>query len=119
MYIPKRYGSYKTHKCPFCSKNAVTENKQKVPVCISHQNSIIPDQKCTCGSWLELMSGKFGHYFNCIKCGNVNFKRVSIIIPKTSPVKNTTNTNIVNPKSTTSKPPKEIVIRSDDPYYFS
>ena len=75
MYIPKRYGESKTVTCPFCSKQALTKNKQKIPVCQTHVNDIIPEIKCVCGSYLELKEGKFGPFFTCINCGAVNFKK--------------------------------------------
>ena len=73
MYIPKRYGQSKIDECPFCSKNAVTENPQGVPVCANHKDKLL-DLKCQCGCWLEVRKGKWGPYFNCINCGNISFK---------------------------------------------
>jgi hypothetical protein len=76
MYIPKRYGSYKIDSCPFCGKQSVTKNSQGVPVCIAHKKEELKDLKCVCGSWLDVKEGKYGAYFSCIKCGNVNFRKV-------------------------------------------
>lgn len=75
MYIPKRYGESKSVSCPFCSKPALSKNKQKIPVCQSHVNETLPDIKCTCGSYLDLREGKFGPFFTCINCGAVNFNK--------------------------------------------
>jgi hypothetical protein len=75
MYIPKKYGQSKVDACPFCQKQAVTKNKQGLNVCIAHKDSALPDVKCVCGSYLELKTGKFGPYFNCINCGNINLNK--------------------------------------------
>lgn len=75
MYIPKRYGESQVTSCPFCGKQSTAKNKQGVLVCGSHKDTDLEDIKCLCGSWLELRTGKWGPYFNCIKCGNINFKK--------------------------------------------
>ena len=75
MYIPKRYGQYKEEKCPFCDDRAIAKNKQGLNVCTKHKDEEIPDIKCVCGSYLELRTGKYGPYFNCINCGNLNLKK--------------------------------------------
>ena len=62
-------------KCPFCNKQATASNKQKVPVCIKHRDSELLDLKCICGDWLDLLEGKYGPYFKCMRCGNVSFSR--------------------------------------------
>ena len=116
MYIPKKYGQSKSNQCPFCNKNAVTENKQSVPVCTGHKDNLIPDQKCICGSWLELMSGKFGPYFNCMKCGSINFNKITLNIPKA--IINKTFSQSKTPNAPTT-PKKELIVRSDDPRFFS
>ena len=85
MYIPKKYGQSKVNACPFCGKTAITKNSQGVPVCEKHRNEKLPDLKCACGSWLELRTGKFGAYFNCMKCGNINFKRALELNPNLEP----------------------------------
>lgn len=108
MRIPKRYGQSKILNCPFCDKTAVCENSQGIPVCSKHKNQEL-DIKCACGSWLEIRKGKWGPYFHCINCGNINFKKalemstpIKKEIPKSKPTK-TMNTN-----------PKEITITSDE-----
>jgi hypothetical protein len=75
MYIPKRYGESKLDQCPFCGKQATTLNKQKIPVCVAHKDSYLEDLKCACGSYLDTKVGKFGVYFSCMKCGNINMKK--------------------------------------------
>ena len=71
----KIYGLSKTISCPFCGQRALTENSQGVPVCIGHKNGVLDDLKCVCGEWLDVRKGKFGPYFFCINCGNINWNR--------------------------------------------
>ena len=71
----KVYGQYKQLTCPFCSRNATQKNEQGLDVCHLHTKNVLEEFKCTCGSWLEVRSGKFGPYFNCINCGNMNFRK--------------------------------------------
>ncbi|MBU0470780.1 MAG: hypothetical protein KKA62_01935 [Nanoarchaeota archaeon] len=71
----KSYGNYKTSSCPFCGKIATHKNEQGLEVCRLHTKQSLEEIKCSCGSWLEQRSGKFGPYFNCIKCGNINYKK--------------------------------------------
>lgn len=75
MYIPKRYGQSKTDQCPFCNKQAVTQNSQGIPVCSQHKSNDMTGIRCSCGETLDVRSGKFGAYFNCINCGNINFRK--------------------------------------------
>ncbi len=133
----KTYGQYKEVPCPFCGKRATHKNAQDVEVCPQHTQSILEEIRCLCGSWLEQRSGKFGPYFNCIKCGNINFakgmefkdlqpkKEISapIISPSPSSLSSSLppSPNQSIPKYVPSRPPnakKEITIRSDDPRYF-
>jgi hypothetical protein len=79
--IPKRYGDYRREECPFCSKQAITKNSQGVPVCMQHKARLLDGLKCQCGGWLELRTGKWGPYFFCIKCGNVNFRKALELNP--------------------------------------
>ena len=82
----KVIGQYQTPECPFCGKRALAVNSQKVPVCVEHKNKLIPEKRCSCGSWLDLRHGKYGPYFNCIKCGNLSYakgtERASIVETK-------------------------------------
>lgn len=71
----KKYGSSKLITCPFCDRIATHKNEQAVAVCHRHSKSTIEEIKCSCGSWLEQRSGKYGAYFNCINCGNINFNK--------------------------------------------
>ena len=75
MYIPKKYGQYKEEKCPFCSNRAIAKNKQGLNVCNDHKTKSLEDIKCLCGSYLDIRIGKFGPYFNCVNCGNMNLKK--------------------------------------------
>ena len=111
MYIPKKYGQSKVDKCPFCQKHATAMNMQKIPICSSHKNEMLGDLKCVCGSPLETLHGKFGVFFSCMKCGNMNMKKVlefNEIKPKVK------NENISQKKTLA----QEMTVRSDDPRYF-
>ena len=114
MHIPKKYGQSKIDKCPFCQKHATTMNRQKVPVCQPHKNEVLDNLKCVCGSMLETLHGKFGVFFSCMKCGNMNLKKVlefNVIKPKMQ------NENF-SQKNERTQTGKEITVRSDDPRYF-
>ena len=82
MRIPKRYGQSRIDNCPFCEKTATVKNSQGVPVCQRHRHSKLPDLKCVCGRWLELCTGKYGAYFRCINCGNINFRKALELNPQ-------------------------------------
>jgi hypothetical protein len=130
MRIPKRYGQSRITTCPFCSKQAITQGKQKIPTCLDHKNATLPDFKCACGSWLDLLVSKHGHYFRCFKCGNINWKRAMemngpINAQKEEPTKqhNTKKrTGTIESKASPSSygfakvesKGKEVVIRSDE-----
>lgn len=75
MRYKKVYGQSKVELCPFCSKQATVQNKEGLLVCPQHRNEEMPTVRCTCGDYLELRSGKFGPYFNCIQCGNISFAK--------------------------------------------
>jgi hypothetical protein len=77
MAFPGRkvYGDSKIAECPFCGKQAITRNPQDIPVCKDHDQEELPNMKCVCGEWLDVRIGKFGPYFVCIKCGNINFRK--------------------------------------------
>ena len=116
MLIPKKYGHSKIDKCPFCQKQAITRNGQGIPVCPNHKDRYLDGLKCLCGSTLNIMNGKFGTFFSCIKCGNMNLRKVMEI--------NTIKTNVnsdeetLQKKTEDSKSRKEITVSSDDPRYF-
>lgn len=116
MYIPKRYGQSKIDLCPFCEKSATAKNSQDVPVCQAHKKMLLPDLKCSCNSYLDLKKGKFGAYFNCMNCGNMNMKKALSLNPNfkvnaNAPV-NEAIVKTVNKPSKRDK--KEITITSDE-----
>jgi len=97
MYIPKRYGQSKIERCPFCDKQAISTNSQGIPTCTNHKGKKI-NLRCACGRHLEPMSGKFGAYFYCMHCGNINFRKAMEM----------------NEGISVKETPKEITIRSDE-----
>ena len=124
-YRKKVYGSYKKITCPFCERNSTQKNEQGLDVCHLHTKQVFPEIKCLCGSWLELRSGKFGAYFNCLKCGNMNYDKAMTIKENTDKKfekeieKNQPESKIERVYSkTTVKKKKEIVITSNDVEYF-
>ena len=123
MYIPKRYGQSKTDKCPFCGMQATMQNSDGVPVCRKHTGSSLGDMMCACGEPLELRNGKFGPYFFCESCGNINFrkalemnegrinrKREPELRPRNPRKFEEIKSKIGNEKNG----PKEFVVRSDE-----
>ncbi len=108
----KTYGVYKIVNCPFCSRMATQKNEQGIEVCYQHLKSVVEEIKCTCGSWLEPRSGKFGRYFNCLNCGNMNYDKamqIKEIMMKKS---------LGEKKMAVKEEKKEIVITSRDVDYF-
>jgi topoisomerase IA-like protein len=91
MYIPKRYGESK--------------NSQGVPVCKTHVDKLLGDMKCACGEYLDLKTGKFGPYFTCMNCGNINMRKALDMNPIDQDM--------------AKKKAREEVVRSDDPRYFA
>lgn len=75
MRFKKVYGKSKQDFCAFCNKVATQKNETGLLVCRNHLSQKMEEIKCTCGSWLEQKSGKFGPYFTCVNCGNVNFSK--------------------------------------------
>ncbi|MDP2749521.1 MAG: hypothetical protein Q8O89_01660 [Nanoarchaeota archaeon] len=82
MYIPKRYGESKVDNCPFCGRISIMKNAQGVPVCAAHKSENLTDLKCVCGEMLEMNDGKFGIYFKCINCGNMNLRKAIEVNPQ-------------------------------------
>ncbi|HLC66983.1 MAG TPA: hypothetical protein VJK52_05070 [Candidatus Nanoarchaeia archaeon] len=116
MYIPKRYGESKKTTCPFCGKVSTIQNSQGVPVCVAHRTTMMPEVKCVCGKWLELLSGKWGPYFRCINCGNVSWNKGREMVEMQkgsapSPAVQSTQKAVPTRR-------EELVVRSDDPRYF-
>ena len=139
MFIPKKYGESRIGKCPFCEKQATTINKQGIAVCVTHREDTLDDLKCVCGETLDILKGKFGIFFKCIDCGNMNLKKVLEFNAvkaknhnfKGSNVKNSDNDDcgtsddsgnktqkINNGNKNPNKTKTEITVRSDDPRYF-
>ena len=134
MYIPKKYGQSKIDRCPFCQKHATNMNSQKVPVCSAHKEQVLDGLKCVCGDTLDILHGKFGVYFSCMRCGNMNLKKVlevndvkaKIREPKESDAgrenKETYPRRQENHKETSASKSNNnrtiITVRSDDPRYF-
>ncbi len=114
MFIPKKYGQSKVDTCPFCQKQATTMNKQAVPVCSGHKEETLDDMRCVCGSALDMLHGKFGVFFSCIKCGNMNLRKVL----EFNAVKPKINNENFPQRDGKMQSRKEITVRSDDPRYF-
>ncbi|MCH8067152.1 MAG: hypothetical protein IIC69_01060 [Nanoarchaeota archaeon] len=115
MYIPKKYGQSKVDLCPFCRKEATTKNSQQVPVCYKHKESILQELTCFCGDYLELKDGKFGIYFNCANCGNINIKKALEMNPELGKEPKAEEKTESKPTiSKTKQNKKEITITSDE-----
>ena len=114
MRIPKRYGQSKIAECPFCGKQAIAKNTQGLNVCQYHKDNNIPDIKCTCGSWLDLKSGKFGPYFICINCGNINLNKGLEMMEILS---NKTNINNASKKNIEKKDTRKKEIKNKENLY--
>ena len=121
MYIPKRYGESKIERCPFCSQQAVSVNGQGIPVCTKHKEAVLNEMRCVCGGPADLMTGKFGVYFNCMSCGNINAMKIfemNKVEDVSAKEKEYNKTPINNLNQRKKYVPNEITIRSDDPRYF-
>lgn len=125
--VKKTYGSYKVAHCPFCDKIATSKNEQGLDVCRMHTKQKIEEIRCTCGSWLETRSGKFGPYFNCIKCGNINYNKGMAMKEMTTPIKVDEPKKVITEFSEYKKKKekvedlqerKETIISSRDVEYF-
>ena len=109
MRIPKKYGQSRIDKCPFCGQQSVTVNKQKIPVCSRHKDAVLDNLKCICGEPLDIMHGKFGVFFNCFHCGNMNLR-------KALEINEVEEEKIPDVKD--EKKAREETVTSDDPRYF-
>ena len=124
----KTYGEYKVAHCPFCDKIATFKNEQGLNVCKAHLQQKMEEIKCTCGCWLETKSGKFGPYFNCIKCGNINYHKGLAMKEMTTPIKVEEPKKLVSEfseyrakkeiKKKEDEEGKETIISSRDVEYF-
>ncbi len=115
MYIPKRYGESKIDTCPFCSQHARSMNAQGVPVCSTHRKEEFGEMKCVCGEYLEMRSGKFGVFFNCLNCGNLNLRKTLELNPQRIPVARSSQGKGL---PVVKESQRQETIRSDDPRYF-
>ena len=75
FHAKKIYGESGLKNCPFCGKLATRKTQAGLEVCHQHTKEQLHEIKCTCGRWLEQRVIKFGPYFNCLNCGNINFKK--------------------------------------------
>jgi len=114
----KVYGVSKLSSCSFCGKHATTQNEQGLEVCQIHVEKKLDDVKCTCGSWLEIRNGKFGPYFNCINCGNINYNKAMEIKTMTTPVTGHKESKPTFKETIIKEKPKVTVISSRDVDYF-
>lgn len=112
---PKRYGQSKLSHCTFCGRTATQKTESGLEVCYQHTKEQLPEIKCLCGGWLEQRSGKFGPYFNCLRCGNINFKKGMEM--KVITVSKESTLPKVQP-SLEKWRPKETIITSRDVEYF-
>ncbi|PIN74431.1 hypothetical protein COV20_00185 [Candidatus Woesearchaeota archaeon CG10_big_fil_rev_8_21_14_0_10_45_16] len=125
--LKKSYGEYKKINCSFCERPATQKNTQGADVCYQHIKNQLEEIKCTCGSWLEIRNGKFGLYFNCINCGNLNYQKAMSIKEITMPklqketavsVKTPEQQPMVRRDVEQKSERKEITITSRDLDYF-
>ena len=126
--ISKRYSEGRIDECPFCGKQAIAENDQGIPVCPAHKGTSLPEMKCLCGEYLFMQKGKFGVYFNCLRCGNVSLRRAleinnvsnePIVVKEDRPsVRQVKYNNPGSGKPKVYHVGDNIVIRSDDPDFF-
>lgn len=120
MYNRRFSRGPKTDNCPFCGKISITQNAQGVPVCQAHKERNLENIKCACGEYLEVLSGKWGPYFRCLNCGNINFKKVMAMNPQNSTTlssnpstKSQSSFSSNSQQNTHKRAPKEIWITSD------
>ncbi len=108
----KIYGKSEILPCPFCHRQATQKNGQGLDVCSRHTKEYLADVKCVCEALLELRQGNYGPYFNCLRCGNINFKKAMEIHASVKPVQSS------NIREQQGLKPKEITISSNDVEYF-
>ena len=70
----KVYGQSQKTLCAFCGRNALTRNKEGVPVCDAHRGKQLEDVKCICGRFMDLKHSKWGAFFVCPHCGPKSFE---------------------------------------------
>ncbi|MBI2663743.1 hypothetical protein HYX10_00170 [Candidatus Woesearchaeota archaeon] len=106
MYLRKRYGASRVDSCPFCGKQGVVKSAQGIPVCIAHRKMQLSGLKCACGSYVDIKEGKWGAYANCLRCGNINLKKVLEMNPQQKAQE--------KPEEKPEKVKTEITVRSDE-----
>ena len=135
--IPKVYGQSMVESCPFCGKVATAKSEQGAAVCAKHTKTLMVNIKCNCGDYLDLLDGRYGAYFNCLKCGNVNYKKGLDLWRSSGCSQEDKNDDkrgfreefkakwsakqepiIRKPNSSFKKEKKEIIIRSRDSFWF-
>jgi ribosomal protein L37AE/L43A len=123
MRFQKRYGESKIDECPFCGRQSITTNKQDIPVCMRHKDSLMQEIKCVCGQYLEPRRGKYGLFFICSKCGIIN-KRKAFEVNTVKEFHETENEKSVkelkeNARKEEPTVRKEITIDTNDVEWFS
>ncbi|RME77885.1 hypothetical protein D6774_03040 [Candidatus Woesearchaeota archaeon] len=67
-------------KCVICSEGSIAFNAQGMPVCKTHKDFVCINLECpTCGGFLDAMRGKYGTFFNCMKCGNFSLLKLKAV----------------------------------------
>jgi hypothetical protein len=115
------------------------KNPQGIAVCKDHKDKDLPEMKCMCGEYLMMQEGKFGVFFSCIKCGNINLKKALEINSRAMEkameseridAKKKMNSDYDNKYSSSNSEKKDVrkdiksnssreqTVRSDDPRYF-
>ena len=61
--------------CIICGEQASSKNKQGLSTCSIHKEEELTNLKCACGDYLDIMTGKYGAYFRCLNCGNINLNK--------------------------------------------
>ena len=74
----KVYGSSRLTRCWFCETQATMQTVEGVPSCRQHTKQFV-NIKCVCGERLEPCNGRYGFYFNCMRCGNLSESKVRAI----------------------------------------
>ncbi len=121
MFRKKVYGQSRIDRCPFCERQATAKNKQGLLVCRQHTHAILNDMRCLCGETLDLMQGKYGPFFNCMRCGPINTRKVF----ETNELRDVSGNSSPEQDAPMSKSeraaskPREITITTDDEEYFS
>jgi len=110
------------------------KNSQGIPVCKDHKDSTLKNMKCMCGGHLDMLEGKFGVFFNCLRCGNINMRKALEMNPQMTiderqkdTVKNPEKSQArqikfapekKNPIKDSGNESRHQIVRSDDPRYF-